>query len=235
MATSCLVAGTRWLRVRRWFGLLVFLGGRRVGGPEYAATSQFRPQGAEQSPLAGLAQQFGLNLGALGSAQQSESPIFYARLLATGDLLRRAAFTQYRFSAGEDRADSIEGTLPQLYDLHASRRLQLLRKDLSDLKVSPLGNPGMPMKMPFGPDWFKKINWNIPNAVQSIVPGFEALATTLMEKTIANNGVAKVEELRGDVRSTKDVRALVAGADVLVHAAAALPVQASRAPIRVTM
>ncbi|TAN54496.1 MAG: peroxiredoxin family protein, partial [Betaproteobacteria bacterium] len=41
--------------------------------------------------------------------------------------------------------------------------LGLLRKDISDLKVSPLGNPGMPMKMPFGPDWFKGINWNIPN------------------------------------------------------------------------
>lgn len=33
--------------------------------------------------------------------------------------------------------------------------LQLLKKDLSGLKVSPLGNPGMPMKMPFGPKWFK--------------------------------------------------------------------------------
>src|SRR3989344_7393750 len=31
--------------------------------------------------------------------------------------------------------------------------LELLRKDLK-LKVSPLGNPGMPMKMPFGPNWF---------------------------------------------------------------------------------
>jgi len=29
--------------------------------------------------------------------------------------------------------------------------LQLVKKDVSDLKVSPLGNPGMPMKMPFGP------------------------------------------------------------------------------------
>ena len=34
--------------------------------------------------------------------------------------------------------------------------LELLRKDISDLKVSPLGNPGMPMKMPFGPEWFKR-------------------------------------------------------------------------------
>ena len=74
--------------------------------------------------------------------------------------------------------------------------LNLLKKDLSGLKVSPLGNPGMPMKMPFGPDWFKHINWNIPNAVQGVVPGFETLATTLMKKTIHDKGVAGVEELR---------------------------------------
>ena len=74
--------------------------------------------------------------------------------------------------------------------------LNLLRKDLGDLKVSPLGNPGMPMKMPFGPEWFKHINWNIPNAVQGVVPGFESFATTLMKKTIKDKGVAGVEELR---------------------------------------
>ncbi|MDP1904795.1 MAG: DsrE/DsrF/DrsH-like family protein [Pseudomonadota bacterium] len=74
--------------------------------------------------------------------------------------------------------------------------LQLLKKDLSHLKVSPLGNPGMPMKMPFGPKWFKGINWNIPNAVQSLVPGYESLATVLMKQTIRNNGVASIPELR---------------------------------------
>jgi peroxiredoxin family protein len=74
--------------------------------------------------------------------------------------------------------------------------LNLLKKDLGELKVSPLGNPGMPMKMPFGPEWFKRINWNIPNAVQGVVPGFETLATTLMKQTIKNKGVAAVEELR---------------------------------------
>jgi len=74
--------------------------------------------------------------------------------------------------------------------------LNLLKKDISDLKISPLGNPGMPMKMPFGPDWFKGINWNIPNAVQGVVPGFETLATTLMKQTIHNKGVASVDELR---------------------------------------
>lgn len=75
--------------------------------------------------------------------------------------------------------------------------LQLVRKDVSGLKVSPLGNPGMPTKMPFGPKWFKGINWNIPNAVQSLVPGYENVATSLMKMTIANNGVATIPELRG--------------------------------------
>lgn len=74
--------------------------------------------------------------------------------------------------------------------------LQLLRKDLSHLKVSPLGNPGMPMKMPFGPEWFKGINWNIPNAVQAAIPGFEGFCTTLMKQTIKSKGVAGVQELR---------------------------------------
>jgi peroxiredoxin family protein len=74
--------------------------------------------------------------------------------------------------------------------------LNLVKKDVSDLKVSPLGNPGMPMKMPFGPDWFKGINWNIPNIVQAGIPGFESVATSLMQQTIKNNGVASISELR---------------------------------------
>lgn len=74
--------------------------------------------------------------------------------------------------------------------------LELLRKDLSGLRVSPLGNPAMPMKMPFGPGWFKSIRWNMPNALQAIVPGFEAFATTMMKQTIRNKGVAQVAELR---------------------------------------
>src|SRR6266571_8934630 len=41
-----------------------------------------------------------------------------------------------------------------------------------------------------------------------------------------------VDEQRGDVRDTDSARRLCAGADVVVHAAAALPIQASRASIR---
>jgi len=73
--------------------------------------------------------------------------------------------------------------------------LTLLRKEIT-AQVSPLGNPAMPMKMPMGPKWFRNITWNIPNFIQSLVPGYEALATTLMKKTISNVGVASVSELR---------------------------------------
>ena len=74
--------------------------------------------------------------------------------------------------------------------------LNLLKKNL-DLEISPLGNPAMPMKMPFGPDWFKSVEWNIPNALSSNIPGFEKFATSMMSKTLKNKGVASVQELRG--------------------------------------
>ena len=74
--------------------------------------------------------------------------------------------------------------------------LELLKKDLGTLRVSPLGNPAMPMKMPMGPDWFRRIRWNIPNAVQSIIPAYESFATTMMKKTIKNKGVADIADLR---------------------------------------
>ena len=73
--------------------------------------------------------------------------------------------------------------------------LNLLKKDL-DLEISPLGNPAMPMKMPFGPDWFKQVEWNIPNALSSNIPGFEKFATTMMKQTLKSKGVASVQELR---------------------------------------
>jgi len=74
--------------------------------------------------------------------------------------------------------------------------LELLKKDLSGLRVSPLGNPAMPMKMPFGPEWFRSVRWNVPNALQSLVPGFEAFATAMMKKTMKGKGIADVAELR---------------------------------------
>ncbi len=64
--------------------------------------------------------------------------------------------------------------------------LQLLKKDL-DLKVTPLGNPGMPM--PMGMDkWF-------PTVLMAL-PGMEGMITSMMKKKMARKGVASVEELR---------------------------------------
>ena len=73
--------------------------------------------------------------------------------------------------------------------------LLLLKKDI-DAEVSPLGNPAMPMKMPFGPKWFQNFVWPMPNLLMAGVPGFEKMATVLMKKTFKNKGVATVGELR---------------------------------------
>ena len=82
--------------------------------------------------------------------------------------------------------------------------LTLLRKQL-DLRLSALGNPAMPMRMPYGPKWFRDIQWKMPNMVMATVPGFENMATAMMRKTLAEKGVAPISELRelcleGDVR-----------------------------------
>ena len=73
--------------------------------------------------------------------------------------------------------------------------LALLKKDLKP-NISPLGNPAMPMKMPFGPKWFQGIEWNMPNLLMAGVPGFENLATSLMKMKVKNNGIATIPELR---------------------------------------
>ena len=61
--------------------------------------------------------------------------------------------------------------------------LQLLRKDLSDVKISPLANPAMPMPVP------------MPVMVQAL-PGMETIATMMMKQKLKKHGVATLEELR---------------------------------------
>ncbi|MCA9963948.1 MAG: DsrE/DsrF/DrsH-like family protein [Anaerolineales bacterium] len=72
--------------------------------------------------------------------------------------------------------------------------LTLLLPEL-DAEVSPLGNPAMPMKLPFGPAKLQNMDLPIPTALQSF-PGFNAAATAMMKKTFKNKGVATVGELR---------------------------------------
>jgi len=61
--------------------------------------------------------------------------------------------------------------------------LTLLKRDVDDLKVSPLGNPAMPMPVP------------MPNLMQ-MLPGMESMATLMMKQKISDKGVASIEELR---------------------------------------
>jgi peroxiredoxin family protein len=64
--------------------------------------------------------------------------------------------------------------------------LQLIKKDL-DLKISPLGNPGMPM--PMGMEkWFPVMG--------TAIPGMEGMMTKMMKDKIKKKGVASIEELR---------------------------------------
>ena len=62
--------------------------------------------------------------------------------------------------------------------------LTLLKKDLSELRISPLGNPAMPMPVP------------MPTLLQAL-PGMESMATMMMKQKMSAKGVASVEELRG--------------------------------------
>jgi peroxiredoxin family protein len=73
--------------------------------------------------------------------------------------------------------------------------LNLLRKDVN-LAISPLGNPAMPMKLPVGPEWLRGIDWQMPNLLMAGIPGFERAATAMMNKTLADKGVASIAELR---------------------------------------
>lgn len=73
--------------------------------------------------------------------------------------------------------------------------LNLLKKKL-DLKISPLGNPGMPM--PMGMDkWFPTLG--------TALPGMEAMMSAMMKQKMKSKGVASVEELR-DICIESDVK-----------------------------
>ena len=61
--------------------------------------------------------------------------------------------------------------------------LEIIKKDNTEkLKISPLGNPAMPMPVP------------IPTLVASL-PGMEAMATAMMKSMFKKHGVASVGQL----------------------------------------
>jgi peroxiredoxin family protein len=72
--------------------------------------------------------------------------------------------------------------------------LTLLKKEMIAM-VTPLGNPAMPMKMPFGSNEFQAFAWPIPTMAMGL-PGFGQMATGLMKQTFKNKGVASLPEMR---------------------------------------
>lgn len=66
--------------------------------------------------------------------------------------------------------------------------LQLLKKDLGHLQVSPLGNPAMEMPL-------AGMHLSMPNML-SALPGMNAASTTMMKNLIKKKGVASIEDLR---------------------------------------
>ena len=75
--------------------------------------------------------------------------------------------------------------------------LQLLKKDLSHLQISTLGNPGMEMPM-------MGMHMTMPNIV-SAIPGVDAMASGMMKSLIKKKGVASVPELR-DMAVESDIK-----------------------------
>lgn len=73
--------------------------------------------------------------------------------------------------------------------------LNLLKREL-DLKVTPLGNPAMPLKLANGPAWLQGRDLPIPTSVMALLPGFEGIASRLMRDTLDSKGVAQIDELR---------------------------------------
>jgi len=61
--------------------------------------------------------------------------------------------------------------------------LLLLRKSLDPIKVTPVGNPAMPMPIPMP-------------TLATVLPGMEDMATRMMKSTMKKKGIATLEELR---------------------------------------
>ncbi len=74
--------------------------------------------------------------------------------------------------------------------------INCLLKDTSRLKVSPVGNPGMPLKSPIGPNWLQTVDWRfLPDIVWSL-PGMTTTATWMFHKTIQKHGQLPFDEMR---------------------------------------
>lgn len=75
--------------------------------------------------------------------------------------------------------------------------IRCLLKDTASLRVSPVGNPAMPIRLPIGPDPLKHIDWRgyTPDIFWAL-PGMTRLATWAFKRQLASHGQLPFNELR---------------------------------------
>lgn len=75
--------------------------------------------------------------------------------------------------------------------------LRCLLKDTRSLRVSPVGNPAMPIHLPFGPDWLRQpdLRQATPDLLWAL-PGMTRFATWAFKKQLNAQGQLSFAELR---------------------------------------
>lgn len=128
-----------FLRHRRIIVLLPILAAVIVGAMTflqprtYSASASFMPQipeGRAGSSAAALARSFGVNIG--GGERPGASPQFYADLLKTREVLRKAVETEYRFGVAEGAER--QATLVEIYEVEETPFTPGWRKGVQHLQ-----------------------------------------------------------------------------------------------------
>lgn len=106
---------------------------------DYTATAQFLGNSSQSSAsrLAGLASQFGMDVGSLGALAGgggSDSPELYARLVMSHEILRQTALATYRFPKTLGGTDTVSGNLIALYRKRESSPAATLNETIRQLE-----------------------------------------------------------------------------------------------------
>jgi len=99
----------------------------------YRAESSFAPQTNQSSisSLAGLASQFGFNVGSLTGGPSLD---FYASVATSRTILSEAATTVYRFPSDADGPDSMQGTLIEVLRVRGDTPVERLQRTVKKLE-----------------------------------------------------------------------------------------------------
>jgi uncharacterized protein involved in exopolysaccharide biosynthesis len=124
----------------RWFVIVPLLTAALAGaftllfGWGWVARSTFAPeqQSGSLSRLAGLAAQLGVNIPGIGESEASID--FYVRLGYSRVLLEDVLLHEYVFAANEQGADTLRGTLLDLWEIDGDTPSERLREGLEELE-----------------------------------------------------------------------------------------------------